>query len=707
MDELYKLYRFQQLPVSNKNARVYSYTSKYFSNADIIILDPTKVGEQEIIKIIKEVENIGFSVTVRHYKDLQDAENSLFDGFFDIEKSNQLLQKSYTEYTNKIEKIIFGEYQYIKSEYLDVENAVNKNDNIVDTIISDLNAQGPVLIILEAAAGFGKTSTAYEVIRHFAQSEIKSKIPLFTELSRNRQASIFKYVLYDEINRRFTGLSLELVNKHIIDGRIPVIIDGFDELLKAKGSDKSEDKFEDAEPMLETIKELLKGEAKIILTTRRTAIFSDDDFFKWLDDNDSSFTFCRYSIADPTISDWISVSREKQLQKAGLNLKSIANPVLLAYLRGMDEEQFTQCLTDIDRIIDDYIKKLMERENERQDLNMSVDEQKSILKIVASHFTNHDITADTKELLEKRIIEEEQKVLFEVLSRFTGDTRPSIEQLLNKLLIHAFLDRKGDINHQIGFVNDFILGSFVGLNLMDEKQNWIGTERFIDFILTAYLPRSVSTKEAVYEILNSNLLDYLNPQKRVFIDNYLFGKINRDLSDEFISDIEFRNHFNNSRQIENTIFSDCEFYQINFELELNDVRKIHFINCRFYDCILPNQILLQREITLTNCSSTTDIDDSSVVSEIDQAIPIENGDYDINYYQKNVLEKFWPSGKERFIPHKRLVTLRSGVAPTEVQLVDEAINELLKKEYIIHRKGQHSLDLNVRRITEIKKILGR
>lgn len=705
LDELYKLYRFQILPVSNIDIRVYSFTSKYFSNADIIVLN-NKVKEQEITKIHDEVESLGFSVKIRNYKTLNEAEESLFDGFFDIEKSNKLLKKSYDDYKTKIEKVIFGDYQYINSEYYDVEKEVSKNDDIVQTILKDLNKNGPVLIILEAAAGFGKTSTSYEIIKDFANNEHTKKVPLFTELSRNRQASIFKYVLYDEINRRFTGLSLELINKHIIEGRIPVIIDGFDELLKPKSHERSEDKFEDAEPMLETIKELLRGDAKILLTTRRTAIFSDDEFFKWLDDNEANFTFCRYSISDPTISDWIPATREKELQKAGLNLKSISNPVLLAYLKSMDDEQFAMCLHDIDIIIEDYIVKLMERENERQELNMSVDEQKAILKIISKHFTDSDVTSESKEVLEKKILEQEQKLMFEVLDRYSTGNRPTIDQLLNKLMIHAFLDRKGDSNHQLGFVNDFILGSFVGVNLLEEKETWIGMERFIDFILTAYIPRSTSTKRKVYEILNNNLLNYLNISKRVFIDNYLYGEINRELNDAFLQNIEFRNHFNQKMKIENSIFSECEFYDINLGVELTEVTNTHFINCNFFNCMFAKEILIKNQISLTNCNFSPE-------SEIENSYENEKREIEqpnlvnIDVYERTVLEKFWPSGKERFIPHKRLVTLRSGVTPTEIKNIDEAIESLLKSGYIIQRKGQHSLDLNVRHINEIKKILGR
>jgi hypothetical protein len=702
LDNLYGLYKFQILPIANKDIRVYSFTNKYFSNADIIVLRP--VATQVLQNVAKEIEDLGFSVKVRDYKTHEEAEESLFDGFFDIERSNKLLSRSYEEYTQKIEKVLFGKYEYIKSEYANVEESVIHKDDIVQRVLKNLNKKGPVLVLLEAAAGFGKTSTSYELIKHLSTDIYSKKVPLFTELSRNRQASIFKYVLYDEINSRFTGLSLELVIKHIIDGRIPIIIDGFDELLKPKNAERKEDKFEDAEPMLETIKELLTGEAKIILTTRRTAIFSDDEFFKWLDDNNGSFTFHHYSISDPTISDWIAPTREKSLQKAGLNLKSISNPVLLAYLRSMTDEQFNQCVNDVDRIIDEYVVKLMERENERQELNMSIDEQKIFLKIISSHFTNADVTSESKELLEKKILEQQQKLLFQIIDRFSADKRPTIDQLINKLTIHAFLDRKGDTGHQIGFVNDFILGSFVGANLLDEEDLWIGTERFIDFILTAYIPRNANTRLHVYKLLNRNLLEYLDAKKQIFIDNYLFGKINRDLNGNFFSSLEFRKAFDNNSHITNCIFSECDFFDIDFKNQIKNANSLYFINCHFFNCVFVKQNLIDRNITFTNCNFSPPIDLREIQKQDRLAPSTVQGE---GSYEKKVLERFWQSGKDRFIPYKRLTTLRLGCPPEEVPFIDDAIEQLIKKRYILERRGHHSLQLNIEYINEIKQILGR
>jgi Cdc6-like AAA superfamily ATPase len=106
-----------------------------------------------------------------------------------------------------------------------------QDKSIIEKITDIINAKGPHLVILEAAAGFGKTCTAYEVLKEIVCSDDKNNIPIFAELSRNRKASVFKYVLLDEIDRLFHYLKSDLVIYEIIQGRIPLIIDGFDELI--------------------------------------------------------------------------------------------------------------------------------------------------------------------------------------------------------------------------------------------------------------------------------------------------------------------------------------------------------------------------------------------------------------------------------------------------------------------------------------------
>ena len=135
---------------------------------------------------------------------------------------------------------------------------------------------------MEAAAGYGKTCTVYEILNNLLNQE-NLQLPLFVELSKNRNARLFRYVLQDEIDKKFTKLSYNLVVREIKERRIPLVIDGFDELIEQKGR-ILEDSDERSLSMLSTIAELLDEDSKawILLTTRNSAIFSGDLFEEWV-----------------------------------------------------------------------------------------------------------------------------------------------------------------------------------------------------------------------------------------------------------------------------------------------------------------------------------------------------------------------------------------------------------------------------------------
>lgn len=700
LDKLYQLYRFEVLPIENKQLRAYAYSTKYFSNADIIQLSED-ISQNVIVKAKADVEALGFAVTVRNYKSIDEAEQSLFDGFFDFDKSVKVLKSNYQDYTKKVSDVILNKYEYIRSNYWEAETNTIKDDDLVDRIFHDFQANGPVLIVLEAAAGFGKTSTSFEVLNKMMAATDMTKIPLFVELSRNRQATIFRYVLGDEIDRKFPGINLSLVYKHIREGRIPVIIDGFDELLKRK-EDLSEDLFEDAEPMLETIRELLTDQAKILLTTRRTAIFAGDEFHNWVEKNQGSFCYKRYNISSPAIADWISPVREKQLEKAGLNLKSIANPVLLSYLRNMDEGKFEKSLQDMDTIIEDYINTLLVREQTRQDLIMPVESQKSVLTLIAGYLVDKDITSENRENIEEIIFKEFQFLLFSTIELYPADNRPTIDSLLSKLTMHAFLDRKSDTNKQLGFVNDFIFGTFIGEDLKAKKEQWwINSERYIDYLLTAYASRSAKTKKEIYNHIKDSVLSYVDPRRQLLLDNYLLGGINHNLDAQFIEDLEFRGHFTFDCDIKNSYFSNCTFYSI--LLDFSKFENTHFINCRFFDCTIDNSKDYSN-VGFTNCEADNNMFD--IFSEGYEERGLD-GITGIDQYERAVLERFWPSGRDRFIPYRRVSTLRMGVGPESIEFIDKAIQDLIHQGFIIQRNGHYSVQLNIAKINEIKKILNR
>ncbi|MCO4883409.1 hypothetical protein, partial [Paraburkholderia caribensis] len=72
------------------------------------------------------------------------------------------------------------------------------------------------MFLIEAAAGFGKTCTAQEIVNGLIENS--DYLPLYAELSRNRQARVFRHILLDEIDRTFPLLGSRLVQSEIQNG---------------------------------------------------------------------------------------------------------------------------------------------------------------------------------------------------------------------------------------------------------------------------------------------------------------------------------------------------------------------------------------------------------------------------------------------------------------------------------------------------------
>ena len=183
---------------------------------------------------------------------------------------------------------------------------------------------------------------------------------MFTELSRNREAKLFKYVLWSEIENEYqSSISNALVTYNIKSGRIPLIIDGFDELLTKNldsgGLDLSDD-FEQVETMLSTIGDLLQGNAKVILTSRKTAIFAGSEFYEWTEKYNHKFEVVRFLLERPNVKQWLRADRYNIIKSNNIPLDYIANPVLLTYLRNVGEEEFSALIEIPEKITQKYFE---------------------------------------------------------------------------------------------------------------------------------------------------------------------------------------------------------------------------------------------------------------------------------------------------------------------------------------------------------------
>ena len=269
----------------NKNFLVFILDSVAYPAVEIIKMK--NANEEEINDLRRCYAEMGHAVHIYKEEDLCNLEDYLFNLFFNVQQENEKTQRKYNRYINELMSLYErgkDDYRYISIPYqLERDHNPEKNNSeLISSILDTINKGGPQFVIIEAAAGFGKTSTAYELLNEYIKQGTKNR-PFLMELSKDRHANNFRYLLLSQIDQNFDiTLKSDIVIKNIKNGRIPLIIDGFDELL-SKDLDRglTNARFEDVETMLSTIGELLTKNAKVILTTRKTAIFSGESFYDW------------------------------------------------------------------------------------------------------------------------------------------------------------------------------------------------------------------------------------------------------------------------------------------------------------------------------------------------------------------------------------------------------------------------------------------
>lgn len=565
---------------------VFALQYSLYPGVDIVLLQP--MGEEDLERLQDEYSSQRFAVRVYQHNELDSIEDLLFDWFFQVKITNQRIGIRYKEYSKAVLKS-YGlnennnkPYTYIESPYTIEENILTtiqgqKND-LINAIYRDINTPGPTLIIIEAAAGFGKTSTALELLKKYEHVEHGIR-PFYMELSKDRQAATFRYLLLSQMHREFDVLLGDnIVNYNIKNGRIPLIVDGFDELLSEDldmgNINKAKRK---GETMLSTIADYLVDNAKIILTTRKTAILSGQDFIDWYTKRlqNDKVRVVRYSLEQPNVDDWL---KPWQLHELPVELHNILNPVLLGYLHYLSDEDYRkECSSD--KLINSYIAKLLEREKERQDLSLSIEEQKLVFKRLSSAFAYDDILSDSRENIKGTIL----LMSNDIISRHASVSKDSTS-IVNTLANHAVLDRKG--NNNIGFINDFVLGVFLGLSLSDDENKELQgyyehmSPNFIDKVLLAMSLADEELRAMVWMRLNENCINNKGSIK-LQGDLMLQRKSMTNYKDEtFDGNSYFKVKMGNA----NSTFENCHFANMIFtdsEIDLEFFKDCEFINCKF------------------------------------------------------------------------------------------------------------------------------
>lgn len=694
LTEVYKSYGFTLAKsYENDNVLVFTLKTGYFDNADIV---PTEIDFCSD-RAFKEFSASGFACTIRAHMSPAQAEQQLFKGFFSVDSVLARLSNDYQRFTKTIVSIYSPEatYQYINAPYL-VNGRVG-TESPAEEVINRIDSPKPMLFLIEAAAGFGKTCTAYELVDKLTQRG--EFLPLFSELSRNRQAVIFRHILLDEIDHTFPMLSSRLVQNEMRNGRVITILDGFDELLR-KNDDGSE--FENHEPMLETIGEFLTGNAKIVLTTRRTILFEGDAFHSWVEKHANDFDLIRIKISEPRVTDWLPEQRVSALRSAGLKVEDVANPVLLSYLRCISDTEFVDVASLPHQLVEMYFDFMLDRETIRQDLRMNPSQQQRILKSIAEDMINFSYTSETRDYIVDQIARDNSRLVDDAIALYPPGQRPTKEGLINKLASHALLDRSVREPDKIGFVNEFVFGHFIA-QVITKDREWMSDDlRFIEPAVISYQPRSTQAKHKLWQSLRSSL-EFVSVSDRVDISARLRGKIGFELVNDEAQGLEFNDLLIGDQPIGSFQFNECIFRKCQFDLRL--MSDVTFLNCRYYDCeIIETQAAGPiRELGGSGDQHVIDVLTQSIIYDDENVEPDRK-----LLVERAILERFWPVGRDTVMhKHRPIKGICVGLSEFNREEVLGTIADLKKREILRVPNQSSFVEINFERILDIREILGR
>lgn len=698
--ELYNLFGFNVYESTNEYI-IFQQNRGYFNNVEIVIMSKTF----NAASLKSELSEAGFAVKVKFFETIEKLHEDLFLGFFCINCAKEREKSNYNQFCEmQTKKKITGEeYKYIECNY--TLNNENVSMELIQFIIDQIEKEKSGLLIIEAAAGYGKTCTSYEVT-HALSSHFDHKIPLLTELSKNRKASIFRYVLLSEIDANFTGLKYELVEKEILDGNIPLIIDGFDELLSKSielQNDNKSDQFKESQTMLDTIAQFFTNDskAKIIITSRKSSIFTGELFENWIVKRELNCDINRIQLGTPNCAKWLGLDKYNILKKNKPELIKISNPILLDIVRSMGIDELNR-LTVSD-IIEVYFDKLLEREIERQSLLIDKNEQMNIMRQLAVEFVELDITSEEYKCIAEIFEMILGSKLDEYISKYNDlailneGTVPDREEFISKLAHHAFLDRVSVSKNNIGFINYFVFGLLIGDALVSNQLSIEKVSfRFIDIAATAYTTHNKDKREALFKVIEPSL-DRFEENNRIYIDSKLLFHPSKSYSECVFTSIHFESQFEFLKEYK---FINCSFYDCSFEnckISLQAFIECQFINCKFFDSILVDDTEIDNQLIFVSCLGEKEFNERA-----SQYIPPK---VDGRNYKKILLEQFWKPGKDLAERRCGFHTVYRGISKNDIKYIDDALKELISQGII--KKLSMCYELNFSKIDEISRILER
>lgn len=698
--DLYKKYGFESGP-ETESYLVFFSQHGYFQNAEIVLLRDD-VNVESINK--REYEDLGYSIRVRRFSNIKSVHDALFDGFFSTTLSNKRLMAEYKSFCDQQSRKLGGaKYEYIGGSF--VEDGELQEGLVIDKILGIFSKESRQLIILEASAGFGKTCTSFEVIRRLIERDSR-KIPLLTELSKNRKASVFRYVLLTEIDQKFPTLSSDLVTSEIQDGRIFLIVDGFDELLSKSCSpqqDSEKGNTQDAQTMLDTITQLIPegSRTKILLTSRKSSIFAGDSFTFWANTHLRGCDITRLQLTTPSLREWLGPEKLGFLKSKNFVLNRVSNPVLLTLLRSKSIAELEKQYASNDDLIKEYLGLLLQREKTRQAIPLDAGEQLFIMQGLAALMVRYDISAEDVDFIKSLVRDVIESNLKDYLARYdtmidASEEKPTEAEFLTKLSHHALLDRVSTQNNLIGFINEFIFGLLIAESVVsghlsrDELKG-----KYLDIAVTAFAACNPQKRKALYDVIEQTLPSQ-TAERQLDVQMHLLGTVSRHYVGEYFDALTF---IGETAVITPSTFRECIFSNCIFDkckIARNAFEACQFYNCTFYEIDVKSEAPANKPSLFVSCPGAEGFN-----LDVPSEKPQDNG----TNYERVVLEQFWKPGSEAAELHRAYQSLFRGFLASEFPALANAVESLEKKRILIKRLNTYQLNPN--KMSVIRKIVER
>ena len=440
--------------------------------------------------------------------------------------------------------------------------------------------------------------------------------------------------------------------------------------------------------MLSTILDLLEGKAKVIITSRKTAVLNGALFYSVIEETERRFYLQRIALETPVINDWLRKDQLEQLKNVSFDFSNIANPVLLSYIRGIGEDDFKDIITQKTNIVEIYFKALLERERKRQALLMDEEMQKRVFRKLARLMCDFDIKSYDKSTIKELIAEYNVEIFNDYIKNYPESPKPTHDDLAETLSNHALLDRNKD--NLIGFVNDFIFGILIAENIIKGKfvehyphrYKQVLSQEFASLAIDAYKTMPCTEKDTFWKKMNEYGYSYddsFNFSRDILLTNKLHESeyANFQLDDIDLADVTF-GHTSLFRMV---IFSNIRFRRCSF-LKSAFV-DTSFVNCSFYDC---NWIEEQDTDSTPYIIGSDSNNDFLLLASTKQGTMIDGCKNDRGELNKIILSLFVrPEGK--VVRMKRITAIKNECEGFSEREISKALNTLENSHFLVVNGG--------------------